>query len=454
MSTVNLLTTKSNNEIMADSLLNVQNIELKDTNFTQRTANLGPELLFGLPVTGALVTAPYWGTPLLKPYKAFSEMRKADVSYVDAWKSLTKKAKQEKLSKSFLTESESFWQGRKNIANYNKVQSWAKSFPKYDTTKKISELTGKELANYNKSLCYKEAQKLINEIQTKKLKGQALKEQVAKILDAIREGDAKVHEMKISGGLLTSKLGTASNWVKNKTGYNALKGNILKSSRGASALRMVSKGAKGTGIFAIIGGLLEIPNLISAHQVDKAEKAQGRDSNYLGRQAVKSTVKVASNVLGYAAGSAAAGAAAGTIFPGIGNIAGAIIGFVGGCIGAMATGYVADKVVGEHTASEEYLAKLDSENKTKSKILAKEAESNSETRDQLLMTMYQKIENGEISDSDVIKAFKKELEKRNVQQEQTSQNTITLTNNDTDNEYASLIKELRGLQTPNLYYAA
>ena len=69
---LNLVGLKSNNEIMADSLLNVQNIQLQNTMAAERVQATGAELLFGLPITGALVTAPYWGKGLVKPFSAWS----------------------------------------------------------------------------------------------------------------------------------------------------------------------------------------------------------------------------------------------------------------------------------------------------------------------------------------------------------------------------------------------
>ena len=148
--------------------------------------------------------------------------------------------------------------------------------------------------------------------------------------------------------------------------------------------------------------------------------------------------------------------------PGIGNVAGAIVGFIGGCIGAAATGFVADKVVGEHTEAELYAQSVDNDKKKSSDALSKEADTNFETRDALLSAMYEKINNGEITDKEVISAFEKELKKRNAQVEQAqakqqtnfgylTQNYNSPSNND---EYSSLISELRGLQSPNLYYAA
>lgn len=454
MSTVNLLTVKSNNKIMADSLLNVQNIQLKDTSFTQRSANLIPDLAIGLPLTGALVTAPYWGKPFAKPFSAFSLGRKNEIPFKDAWKILTEKAKNDKLSRLYLTENESWWQGRKNIHNYNKIADLEKGLPKFNASQKITNPI-KQLNKLRTESCYSKARALIEEAKTKKLTGNALKKQLKLIVQAIGEGDAKVHEMRVSGKLATSKAGNAANWIKDKTKFNTLKGNILAGTKGSSALRIASKGAKGAGIFAIIGGLLEIPNLMSAHEADKAEKAQGRDSNYLGRQVVKSTVKVGANVLGYAAGAAAAGAALGSVVPLAGNVVGAIVGFIGGCIGAMATGYVADKMVGEHTAAEEYAQKIDEDNKKNSNILAKEADSNSETRDQLLMAMYEKIQSGEVSDAEVIKAFEKELEKRNTQNSSSEIAQISTTNNQ-NSEYSSLINQLNELKNScnNVYYNA
>ena len=453
MDYLNLLATKSNYQLMAENLLGVQNIELKETPVSERFANIGAELAIGVPATGALVTAPYWGKPLLKPYKAFFEMRaNPNLNYFQAWKNLSENRK---ALTAHLTENQSFWQRKQNLYNYNKINSWAKELPTFRSTDKIKN-PQKALNTLRAQNCYAEADRLLKE--SIGMKGNELKQQTRKIIDAIAKGDAEVNKLVANGTIKpTSAIGKVGHYLKGKTGYYTAKGALLSTTRGASALRLASKCAKGSGIMAVIGGLLEIPNLISANEADKAEAANGKASSHLKKQAVKSTVKVGAGVLGYAAGAAATGAIIGSVCPGIGNAAGAIIGFVGGAIGAALFGWGADKVVGEKTEAEEYTAKADAENKAKAEQLAKEVETNPETKNELLAAIYEKYEKGEIDNQEVIAALNNELIGRNeiinsIPSDNQSQLAL---NTSTDNDYNTLIDELRTLQTPNnLYYAA
>lgn len=169
---------------------------------------------------------------------------------------------------------------------------------------------------------------------------------------------------------------------------------MLKSVKGANALRTACKFGKGAGIMAVIEGIMEVPDVISAFKIDSKRGA---------KQLAKSGVKVGASVLGYAAGAAATGAAVGSVFPGIGNVVGGIIGFVGGLVGgwlaSKAAGKVMDKAMGEKDSlnkseAQIYAEEQNAKNKALAQEAAKNAGSSDEAMDQLLAQASDKA-NGE-----------------------------------------------------------
>lgn len=237
--------------------------------------------------------------------------------------------------------------------------------------------------------------------------GKQLKAQLQKIHEAMAKGDLKVNA-DIQKGLIkpTSKFGKASHFLKSKTGIYKAKGAILRSAKGANALRLASKAVKGSWIMAAIEGAMEIPDII------KSYKTGSKEGN---KQLVKSTTKVGASVLGYAGGAAAAGAIAGSVVPGLGNVAGAIVGFVGGIIGgALASwgaGKVMDKVMGEKDSLNKSEAQVAKEEKAKQK--AKLATNSSEEQQKLLAEVLEKAQNeGGFDDEATLNAYQTLLAER------------------------------------------
>lgn len=194
--------------------------------------------------------------------------------------------------------------------------------------------------------------------------------------------------------------------MKSKTGIYKAKGAILRSAKGANALRLASKAVKGSWIMAAIEGAMEIPDII------KSYKTGSKEGN---KQLVKSTTKVGASVLGYAGGAAAAGAIAGSVVPGLGNVAGAIVGFVGGIIGgALASwgaGKVMDKVMGEKDSLNKSEAQVAKEEKAKQK--AKLATNSSEEQQKLLAEVLEKAQNeGGFDDEATLNAYQTLLAER------------------------------------------
>ena len=211
--------------------------------------------------------------------------------------------------------------------------------------------------------------------------GSELKAQLKKIYEAMRKGDARVSSAMEKGLLKpTSKFGAAKHWLKSKTGGYKFESKMLKSVKGANALRTACKFGKGAGIMAVIEGIMEVPDVISAFKIDSKRGA---------KQLAKSGVKVGASVLGYAAGAAATGAAVGSVFPGIGNVVGGIIGFVGGLVGgwlaSKAAGKVMDKAMGEKDSLNKSEAQIYAEEQNaKHKALAQEAAKNAGSSDEAM----------------------------------------------------------------------
>ena len=165
---------------------------------------------------------------------------------------------------------------------------------------------------------------------------------------------------------------------------------------------------------AAIQGVLEIPEVISAYKIDKAEKAAGRESNRGNKQLLKSGVKVGASVLGYAAGAAATGAVLGSVCPGIGNVVGGVIGFVGGLVGGFlatkAAGKVMDAAMGEKDSLDKTETQLYAEEQNK--IAAEQSEEaanlaalSGDVQDEILAAAAEQgIENGDAPE-DVIAAY-------------------------------------------------
>ena len=416
--------------------------ERPETTFGQRVMELGPELLFGIPITAGMVA---YGDKLAKPFSVWAKNKTTQEGYFTTWKKMTEEAKKET---EHLTKDKGFWEGFQNKQKYKTVQTLERDLPTFNTDPSKAN-NAKNLYNQKISKYYNKARRLIQEAKAQKLTGSALEAKIKEILKAIGQGDKAVNNLVAQGKLIPpSRFGKGyakfKHSVKSKTGVYKLKGSMYKTvnraTRVSAALKNVARCGKGNAIFAVIGGLLEIPNLMSASEADKQARAQGKVANNMDRQIVKSTSKVGGSVIGYALGSAAAGAVAGTVCPGLGNIAGAVIGFIGGCIGAMVTGKVVDHFVGEKSSAEDFQDKMNKENKENAKQVAKQAEESPEIKDELLASLYEGAKNGEITDENILDILDEEINKRNAEIAQAQQQAQTV-----DPSYSSTMSTLNSL---------
>ena len=368
--------TLSQNLLLANWLNGVE--ATPQTNISEEISS---NLLFGIPLMV--------GAPLLfkKPYSVWME-RNAHPNL--NW-SVSSRNEMEKQALQYLKDPQSRFNTLKNKSRFSVIKGL-----EADIT------AGKANTKY-----YDEAKKLIAEAKSKKMTGKQLKAQLQKIHEAMAKGDLKVNA-DIQKGLIkpTSKFGKASHFLKSKTGIYKAKGAILRSAKGANALRLASKAVKGSWIMAAIEGAMEIPDII------KSYKTGSKEGN---KQLVKSTTKVGASVLGYAGGAAAAGAIAGSVVPGLGNVAGAIVGFVGGIIGgALASwgaGKVMDKVMGEKDSLNKSEAQVAKEEKAKQK--AKLATNSSEEQQKLLAEVLEKAQNeGGFDDEATLNAYQTLLAER------------------------------------------
>ncbi len=284
-----------------------------------------------LPAEIAIGTPLFIGAPKLisklnfsKPYSVWQQMKaKPNMTWNQSWEMITKQntaAKEAaKKATAHLKDPNSFLQTIKNKHQYGNLKT-----------------AGADISKNAKY--YKEAQRLINEAKTKKMTGAKLKQQLAKIREAMAKGDIKLNAANALS-TPTTRAGKLAHGIKTKTGYYKAKGKILSNAkygtRAAAGMRTASKAVKGSGWMALIQGAVETPDIVNAYKIDT------KTGN---KQLAKSATKVGTSVLGYAAGAAAAGAVAGTVVPGIGNVAGAVVGFVGGLIGGAIASWSAGKI--------------------------------------------------------------------------------------------------------------
>ncbi len=419
---VNIQPTQNYNQQLSYWLYNVQapTPELTDKD---KVIGLGQEIMYGAPIAMAL---PLAGKPFGKPYAAF-KAKGEGMSYMDAWKKVTEDRIAEKKSLEYLKDKNSLWNTYKNKNLYNQMNRLGSELPVYNNSNiDISKISNKKLIklqNQNTiSAYYSEAKRLIQEAKDKKMTGSELKEQLKKIREAVRAGDAKVNIATKSGLIKqSSKIGKFGHFVKSKTGYYNVKGSMLKSARGSAGLRLAAKGVKGSWLMALFEGAIEIPDIIKSYNIDKEERAKGNYSNRGNKQLAKSGAKVGASVLGYAAGAAAAGAIAGSVVPGIGNVAGAVVGFVGGLIGGFVAswgvGKLMDKATGEKnsldkTEVELYAEEQNLKNEKEAKKLAYNAEISGQMQDQLLQAAEQKAQEEGGAPEEILAAYELALNAR------------------------------------------
>ena len=273
--------------------------------------------------------------------------------------------------------------------------------------KRLQKLITKSQNKQLISQQYDKARRILSRIERGDLKGEALKQAKKEFFEALRQGDIEVNKLREAGQIkATSKFGKVKHWIKKKTGAYKLKGKILNARSGSKVLRYASKGLKGNALFAVIASIIEIPKIIAANKIDKANKAQGKSSDHCKKQIKKSVIKTVASVGGYAAGSAlataAVGAACGSVVPVVGNI----VGFVGGLIVGAIAGHVANKLTNCDTDETEVAKDKQSSD------VAKEAANNEEVGDEVLSQAVDAINNGDVNDENFIKTANELLESR------------------------------------------
>ena len=419
---------------LANSYCGVQDTSIS---FSERMGSVptevafGSAMMFGLPVVGKMASKPYsvWCKMNQMPGMTYSQAWQADTFEND----ILKKAKKHDL-KNLNRGENNIFKKAVNRTNYSLLNQY--NLDLMEPEKLGKDATTKQKIKFKNQTrqfnCYKEAKDLIaktkDQIKNGQLKGDQLKQRLKDIRALLQKGDVQLNNLKAQGAIKsTSKLGKATHWLKSKTGYYKAKGAVLKSARGASALKMAGKCVKGAGVMAVIGAVMEAPDVIGAFGL-----GAGKGFKQLG----KSAVKVGASVGGYIAGAAAAGAIAGSVFPDIGNVVGGIIGFVGGCIGAAITSFAADKIVGK---SEVELAKEE-----EAKKLAAQAENSQEARKEFVTAVGQNAEaQGGFATNEELKAYEQAIAQ--VESEYNLEADLNGTASSEDPQYTQEQIELKNL---------
>lgn len=265
---------------------------------------------------------------------------------------------------------------------------------------------------------YAKALRKINNIKNVK-STTLLNQEYREIIKLMQEGDLAINKAKMTGAIMpSSKFGKMAHAVNKGLGIYKAKGFMLKTSAGANALKgLKGFGKVGVGFAIVTETLGELPDLQGAKQIDKYERSQGRTSNRFQKQCGKSAVKVgcvvAGGVLGSMAAGAAVGAVCGTVVPVVGNI----VGFVGGAIGGLIGGLVGSKIVGKSEV-EKYQDEQQEKAKKEAEKLKKEAKKDGNVRDELLSSLEEARESGQLNDEKIKKALKAELEARGKELEE------------------------------------
>lgn len=388
------------NAIRSNNLLLVNWLNGNDTTPIEQQAssssNILPEIGMGVAFGIPLVT----GQELIGQSKPVSvwQWRKntpkpdgSKLSWREAWHEV---GLQNNLETEYIKKLDNGWfKQLKNKSRFSKVKNIEKELSKTGTN-----------AEY-----YNEVKKLIAEAR-KSQTGAELKAKLEEIHKAMAKADARVNT-DIQKGIIkpSGKLGKAAHWVKNKAGVYSIKKSLLKSTRGAKALRMASKGLKGTGVFALFEGLFEVGDIYEGYKKDRATG---------NRQLAKSATKVGASVLGYAAGAAATGAVIGSVCPGIGNVVGGILGFIGGTIVGAASGWLANKATKKVLGESQSLDKSEVElaNEEEAKQRADKATENIEEQKILLAEVAEKAKGQDgFDDQALLDAYENILKERETE---------------------------------------
>ncbi len=269
-----------------------------------------------------------------------------------------------------------------NIKRHRELKALAERLPKAPTTPRptlSANPTAKEIAELQKHLksdMYSDVRQAINNAKNKTGKDYA--DAVQEINKKLAEANLKVHTEQVSAaGALkpTSKIAKALYFIKDKTGWNKLKGLGKSALANSSKLRNAANFARGKGILTLAA---LAPDAIEVGQTYKQLGARAA-----AKQTGKSLFVAGSAVGGYSAGTAAAafagakiGLAAGSTGGPVGAAIGAVVGLACGLIGSYFATKGAQAIVGK--------TELEKHNDNQAANLAKEATSDQKALNTLL----------------------------------------------------------------------
>jgi len=369
---------------------------------------------------------PNFGRNVRTPFSAFNIWR--NDPFVNSWSQAYDKAifenDLEKRNMRFLThdangQKYSFGKRFMYKQRYNAISEVGMQLPREVSTS-AGELTTKQRIKVhnqrvlnNKVPELEEIKKLIKDVKEGKIKPADLKAHYAKIMEKLQQADIKMNDLKASGKLKAStKIGRVTQWVKQKTGFYKAKGAILKSPRGFKALKMAGKCVKGGAVLYAVGEAIgQVGDVMGAKEIDKIEKAQGKNNNRFKKQLGKSAVIVGAATAGSIAGGALAGAALGAACGSVVPVVGNIIGFVGGLIGGALCGWLAKKATGPSEVKK-YQKEQNEQAKKNADELAKQASEDTATKDEMLSALLQAKESGELDDAKILAILEDEVKVR------------------------------------------
>lgn len=339
-----------------------------------------------------------------------------------------------------------------NIKRYNELKELEARIPKTPATPRptpSANPTAKEIAELQKHLksdMYSDVRQAINNAKNKT--GQDYADAVKEINKKIAEANLKVHTEQVSAaGTLkpTSKMGKAFNFIKDKIGWNKLKGFGKSALANSSKLRSAANFARGKGVLTLVALAPD------AMEVGKTYKKLGAGA--AAKQTGKSLFVAGSAVAGYSAGTAAAafagaklGLAAGSVGGPVGAAIGAVAGIACGLIGSYFATKGAQALVGK--------TELEKHNDNQAANLAKEATSDPNALNTLLTGVKERaakdISNGVAVPDNIQNAFQETVQKANLGSKESA--STTQSSDGLSNKKSKLITALenfiKSLRTP------
>ncbi len=370
-------------------------------------------------------------------------------NYTSAWQTLKAQNQAAKDAIKYLNGS-NVLETINNRSNYNSLLEAGKRIPVkpgYSSMAAATNPTARaKLFNQSlKASYYDTARKLIEEAKTKKLTGQALKDQLKKVDEAIAKADLEVHKA-IQSGIIKPVTIRGKAWagIKKYSGYDAVNGALKKGAVSSNkAVRTLAKGAKGGGLAtAAIALAVETPEIIETYQKLGASKGT--------KQLAKTGAVVAAEGAGFAIGAkvgaiagAKAGAVIGTFIGGpvgtaVGGAVGALIGVGVGILGSWLAGKGARALVGK--------SELEKHREAEAEKLVQNAKKSEKGKQELLAKVEKKAEeeNG-CTDEEVIEAYEKLAADREAQIAYTQEYTTRETTQSYSSQYADVINQLSSI---------